>query len=412
MALPMTLIMAWRHRRYVYRHTQTHLFLVLALLLMTCFSVSNTIHMGTAITSFALPAEFTKIAAIFRASGRIFWPVYYVMVFFCLYWALKKLPINLARVFVYLVVCIQVADTSAGWLKSRAELNHRAQSQYQHVNRFKSSFWQDAQSRYQLYRKLTPLNQSTDWEALAYLAQANKAATNSVYFARANQSQLDQEAQLNSQSIISGKLEPSTLYFLENKDVFRYAPYIKESDLLAFIDGMNVLAPNWHDCAPCRPIAKESLIKHTIAVFKSNSGFQFPEIATQLANYVFISGWARPEAWGIWSEGRYSEMALPGFLNQGALLSIKARALINHHYPNQVVEVFVNGKLNQRVILTKSENNQILINLPKSISSELRIGFAFSNPVSPKALGLGDDTRQLSIGITSLKYQLLDSIGL
>ena len=104
-------------------------------------------------------------------------------------------------------------------------------------------------------------------------------------------------------------------------------------------------------------------------------------------------------------------MALPGFLNQGALLSIKTRALINHRHPNQVLEVFVNGKLNQRVILTKSENNQILITLPKSISPELRIGFAFSNPVSPQALGLGDDTRQLSIGITGLKYQLLNSIG-
>ncbi len=408
LVMPMTFIMAWRHLGCVYRHTQSHLFLVLALLLMTSFSISNTIHVGSLIVSIALPTELTKLATIFRASGRIFWPVYYAIVFFCLYWAFKKLQLNRARVLVYLIAIIQVADTSAGWLKSKAELNHRAQSEFQHINRFQSSFWQDARSRYHLYKKLTPLNQSTDWETLAYLAQANKSATNSAYFARANQNKLSLEAQLNSQRIISGKLEPSALYFLENRDVFRYAPYIKESDLLAFIDGMNVLAPNWHDCATCRPIATENLIKHTIAVFKDDGGFQFPGINTQLANYVFISGWARPEAWGIWSEGRYSEIALPGFLNQGAFLRIKARALINQRHPNQVVEVFVNGKHNQRVILAENENNQILITLPKSVASEVRIGFAFSNPVTPNALGLGDDTRQLSIGITSLEYQLLD----
>ena len=84
---------------------------------------------------------------------------------------------------------------------------------------------------------------------------------------------------------------------------------------------------------------------------------------------------------------------------------LKFRALISNSYPNQIVDVRVNGKLQQNIVFRNEAINQLVIPLNQQsergfISIELRLPLA----ISPKLIGLGDDSRVLIVGLISTEF--------
>jgi hypothetical protein len=124
-------------------------------------------------------------------------------------------------------------------------------------------------------------------------------------------------------------------------------------------------------------------------------------------------GWASPESWGIWSIGPTAELAiqLEHMPADNVDLRLEARAF--PHLPNnmQRVNVVVNGS---RLSTLEANTEGILRGPPISIpakvaaaSRPMRIVFEITRPSSPKDLNLGQDTRQLGIGLMgiSLEYR-------
>lgn len=150
-------------------------------------------------------------------------------------------------------------------------------------------------------------------------------------------------------------------------------------------------------------------------------------------NGYLYSGWSQDlESFGAWSNSPNPTLLVlpPKNFQANDSLLLKTRAFVTPNHPEQVVDIWVNGKLNQTVALTNPELNEIVIRAPFSIhwlSSPKYIGislfnlltkavgtsnqepifikFNLHNPARPKDLGLGDDDRLLGIGLISITLQ-------
>jgi hypothetical protein len=122
---------------------------------------------------------------------------------------------------------------------------------------------------------------------------------------------------------------------------------------------------------------------------------------------ILMSGWAYPESWGAWSISDKATLSLPKPESNAKSLVLEARALVSNEHPEQLVKVMMNGKLRVSSVLTKEDGNQILIPLePDDLSGErLVIELQLPNLVSPASLRMGQDDRQLAIGLKSVRFE-------
>jgi hypothetical protein len=123
-------------------------------------------------------------------------------------------------------------------------------------------------------------------------------------------------------------------------------------------------------------------------------------------------GWGYPESWGSWSDGEKAAMIFPLPSNGKAKqLQISARALITPNHPKQGVEIKVDGIAQKPIVLTKADGNLITIDLldlskDGAIANQyVTIEMDFPDRARPKDLGIGNDDRQLAIGITSAVFK-------
>ena len=121
-------------------------------------------------------------------------------------------------------------------------------------------------------------------------------------------------------------------------------------------------------------------------------------------------GWAYPEVWGTWSEGSKAKIALPlppYAANKPLTLQMNLRALVNNLHPFQRINVLVDGRPTLNLTLTKGEHNiaEIPLNHLAPKQEFVMLEFKLPDATTPKKLGMGDDSRQLAVGIVSATFK-------
>ena len=112
--LPITMVLAWKIRpddaqRSVFRRLVR---LTPALVLLTLLAISNYPDIaGQALPRFPLPGFLAPLLDMMRASGRLFWPVAYVLVFAAIL-AAYRLPRSRADVLLAALLAVQIVDLS------------------------------------------------------------------------------------------------------------------------------------------------------------------------------------------------------------------------------------------------------------------------------------------------------------
>ena len=96
--------------------------LLLLFIVFALFAASNTFAIGAVEFKYPLPNSLLELANIFRASGRIFWPVFYAIIFLSIFIIIKAFDRRTATLVLSLALIVQVIDTSAGWLPIRKNL--------------------------------------------------------------------------------------------------------------------------------------------------------------------------------------------------------------------------------------------------------------------------------------------------
>ena len=83
------------------------------------------------------------------------------------------------------------------------------------------------------------------------------------------------------------------------------------------------------------------------------------------------------------------------------------QAFVNGKHPEQKIEYTTDGDNFKSISLNQFAGNKLEISINASMRADgyALIEFKLLNPVSPKSLGMGDDTRELGIGITKLEVR-------
>ncbi|MCE7505265.1 DUF6311 domain-containing protein [Polynucleobacter sp. IMCC30063] len=397
-----------------------HLFLIIVIGALACFALSNKIAIGGWEINIPLSEFLLNLVSTFRASGRMFWPAYYAIIFFSIYLSLKIFNQKNLIWLLSFICLLQIGDTSAGWREIRTRFGENPSSKFQSelTTLLVDPFWDSVANK---YHKLVvyPIHRDVEilprgWNTWAYYAATHRMATNSIFLGRYDDKKIKLAGAKIDQAIMSGQFDPDTLYIFDDERILPVLTHLDRSKhLFARIDGFNVLAPNWKTCSSCKlPLPDQEM----------NKSFQIPTLNTPIdfsknghgadyllnldAKQIIGRGWSWPEEFGVWSEGSPVQLVIPLPNPKPTKLIINCRALITQNHPSQSVQIFINTIFMGNFLLENGDNNILTIDIPKNdLKDYVSIEFKFpANLASPKSLGMGDDERLLGIRIKSITF--------
>lgn len=383
-----------------------HLCLLILCVVFTLFALSNSIAVGNQFEiKYGLPEMAIKIANVFRASGRFFWPVYYVLLFFVIALIIKTSRTITAVFLLAGTLIIQIVDTSAGWLRIRQRFTTNQSSYWS--SPLISPFWTEAAHKYKNVRLIPPENENKNWQVLAYYAAKHGLSTDAVYLARIRSSSMNFRQQHVRELFAEGKLELDTLYILKSGAWgLKFIDSKQHKHLFGKVDGFYVIAPNWKNCTQCRAEIyelNESNFNEQFRVLPKGQRVTFNKLGENPNDWGV--GWSTPEESGTWSDGYVSLLYIPIATNTIDSIIIEAKTLVNDLHPFQRIKIAINDIPTQSFIF-KETNVGIEIKIPESAkqnsNGSTRLTFHFPDAVRPAEIGLGADSRTLALHLIAL----------
>lgn len=214
---------------------------------LTLFAISNRVGFAAHSLYIPLPAAVIERANMLRGSGRMFWPVYYLLLFVCIRTLFERYSLRHATLLLLVALSIQMVDTSAGWLANRQQLMRSGRSW---SSPLQAPFWAQVPGMYQSLRLVPTRSMHPRYADLAYFVGMHGMSTDAVYLARIDTAKRDAGTKRGIHALRSGKYEPGVLYVVDRA----YSKWAQqgarpERDLVRWIDGFLIVAPNWK----CRP---------------------------------------------------------------------------------------------------------------------------------------------------------------
>lgn len=106
-----TVVKDKEYRRKIIGKLKYNIAFICAMTFMTLFAVTHIVTYDySAIMTISLPPEWVELAGLFRASGRMFWPVYYCIILVAIYYLLDKYKGKLGLILLGGLLCIQIYD--------------------------------------------------------------------------------------------------------------------------------------------------------------------------------------------------------------------------------------------------------------------------------------------------------------
>lgn len=222
--------------------------LVVYLIGLTLFSVSN--KLGLARLTFEVPLAQTWVdrANVLRTNGRMFWPAFYVIFWLLVRALFRHYPAKVAAGILFFAVLVQAVDTSAGWRPIRRTMQEPVASSW--PSPLKSAFWSQVPSTYREIRMVVPMNRAPHWEVFADFAAHHGMSSDAWYGARLDTGKLNLAKEQALAAVNDGIYSEGALYVVERR--YKHAAqrhYHRRTDFFGEVDGFTILAPGWR----CRP---------------------------------------------------------------------------------------------------------------------------------------------------------------
>lgn len=387
--------------------TTKYPFIALSILGLTLFSLSNNIGIGSINLNIPLSPKLFSIASILRASGRMFWPMFYVITIAAIYFLIRGYSRRAAIIILGFSLVIQIVDTSAAWLEIKEKINN---PETQLLSPLSDPFWSAAPKKYSKVIRVPVWNEQAIWEKFTSYAAQHHMGTNSVFMGRVDRQKIERSNLKTKEMLELGNYDPRALYIVEDNYVPIFAKKMNlETDLLARFNEVNVFAPGWKSCTYCPSVGDNAVIDPAIPMnrlTKLGEKIDFSRFGKYSALYLG-AGWSVPENWGVWSLSSKALIKLPLPAKTPEKLVISSQAFIAGGIQSQLVRIYINGVFQKEIALNNRHVNMIELPISESMlkGDSLILQMDFPTANSPKALGVGADDRILAIGLESIQYQ-------
>jgi hypothetical protein len=393
--------------RLVWQQLLRHWMLAICMTILVVLALSNRIFLGNRLLFEAeVPGVLTVVTGHFRTGGRLFWPVYYVLVVGLIALVISRFGTVNARRLLLLAAVLQVADTQL--LRSNMAV-HAASGHPQQLNKMAWTRLLEAHDFVEQYPSFQCGGWAGKWpennanmELHLIAAQLSKPI-NSSYTARpVKNCPAEREKGLNFDVRHGG------LYFFAGDfPLRRIAAKPHYSELCRQFQFGIACTRSWPEFA-----------EHALAAkFGPAPQFPLPRYSYgDLLRFVpdgsglsFMGdGWWTAESWGVWSAQPSAEVFMEVDVRAAhdLLLKVHATAFLHKARPQADVMVEANGRniahwrflLGQGIVLQTARIPSNLIGADGS----LNLRFKVSSPQSPLEAGLSKDGRQLGFGLTDL----------
>lgn len=231
----------WMNRRNILSSKMAPLLAACAVLFL--FALSNKIGVGARTFEIWIPEIVIQAASTMRASGRFFWPIYYLILLYALNLIIKNYDKKIASGLIFIFAVAQVYDTRPGWLALQDNFNLVGTDWKNTLNR--DDIIQMAR-KYERIRALPAENAIKDWDKISYLALKSGLPTDVTYLARANGAAYKRAANAAKSSIEDGLLDRRALYFLSEEYAVRVQAVMGKEDRLYKMGDQYIYAANWN----------------------------------------------------------------------------------------------------------------------------------------------------------------------
>ncbi|TQR43693.1 DUF6311 domain-containing protein [Paenibacillus popilliae] len=332
-----------------------------------------------------------KVLGIVRASGRLFWPVYYLIFVFMFYILIKNTSARKTTLLLLVVLTVQYADLSPKF----NEFNSQYTYDYKWDSKLKDSIWNDIGQKYSKIVFIPP-NVNENYPSFAVLAAKYHMAIEPVYVARDNTKKRQQYNDTLMREFSKGGWEKETVYIVDGaENINNVIRNTQKNDVFIDIDGYNVLLPNFKDYRGQHTEIVDKLASvDTISFDKDgNSGGYRKE------------GWSHQEDNGIWTEGKDSEIYIPTKGEGDKKVFLLVSPLLGGDVKSQVLKLYANNTYVSSVEIR--EEKEYFVKIPQElITSNLTlIRFELPTANAPKNLGINEDERELALFFTSIRVE-------
>jgi hypothetical protein len=375
---------------------------VLALLL-TLYAISNHPALGmTELGTIPLPGFIAGPASVYRASGRLFWPAFYLIYLASIYVLAARYSPRMAAGILGFLLLLQAVDCFG----ALAVLHKKLYDRPTWVSSLQSPFWSAAAGQYRKILYVPPHNVPRKYFELCNYASVHHMAINIGAFARTDPKiQVEMTEKLN-QTLSAAAFEPDALYVFEQGPLWNKAiANIHPGDRAGVVDGFRLLAPHWSSCAVCTgtgAFGPEGAIE-TFLPYKLGTPISFDDKGNG-ADYT-SSGFSVPETWGIWTEGNRAVLEFKADVGSDLTLTLTNYAYVLAKHPLQRTEVIVNGhSLQSLSYIQPGVIETRVIRIPTAVQrpdGRLTIELLLPDAVTPSELGQPADNRRLALGLVS-----------
>ena len=241
----------------IVKSLKNNYFTILIIFIITIYSLSNKIALGPyEIFQYNLPEIFKVFTSPFRASGRMFWPAYYLIYILILFNIFKSFHVKYAISIILFSLLLTTYDIKDHITLTRASKGIEI-SKIEEKN-FNSNEWKIFASKYKHINYVFPVHVPHNWQQLSYFAAKNKLNINAGYWARHNEIAERKYTEETKIRIESNVYDKNTLYFFNDIDYWILAKeknelgknLVKEFIIQKCIFGQNecnfrILPPNY-----------------------------------------------------------------------------------------------------------------------------------------------------------------------
>jgi hypothetical protein len=366
-------------------------------------SVSTTVTVGPHVLfEIKTPKPIGFFLESLRASGRLFWPAYYVLLIAAVVgvWRFSK-PAH-GRLLLVIAVALQMADLDS----LRSQVRRRAMQEppdvlqaaewstlgRSHAHLMVLPAWQCAEK--------SPGGKAGYW-IFGRLATNQNMTLNSYYKARLTTKELDLHCKTIPEAVKKGHVDPDAVYVVNKEFLAAMAEAGVTSHRCARVDGYNVCTrdPTGGGVRPYWLTLRESYRTIAIVVFDTRGQAQGYE----------AGGWAGPEDWGTWTEGPEATLIIPlaKVPQDDLLLLADTGAFVGNQHPQQEVDLLVNGVLVAQWSFRLQESvDERRAVIPADVGrreNPMRVTFRIHHPTSPAHVRLSDDPRLLGLSMRRLR---------